>query len=113
MPPVPPARRALPPRRREKRRMRALEPILRTLEAFYGAQAPGWPTDPYLFLVWWQCGYPPSEQRCTRGWEALKATVGVSPWDLASARSARVAGALQAGGMVPEIRAARLRSIAR
>ncbi len=93
--------------------MRPLEPILKTLESFYGAQAPGWPTDPYLFLVWWHCGYPPSEERCNRGWEALKAAVGVSPWDLASARRARLVRALQDGGMVPELRAARVRSIAK
>ena len=93
--------------------MQTLEHILDTLESFYGEQAPGWPTDPYLFLVWWHCGYPPSEERCTRGWEALKATVGVSPWDLTSARSAKLARALKAGGMVPELRAARLRSIAK
>jgi endonuclease III len=93
--------------------MQALEPILQTLESFYGEQAPRWPTDPYLFLVWWHCGYPPSEERCTRGWQALKAAIGVSPWDLASARSANLARALKDGGMVPEIRAARLRSIAK
>lgn len=93
--------------------MRTLEPILKTLESFYGEQAAGWPTDPYLFLVWWHCGYPPSEERCTRGWEGLKAAVGVSPWDLTTASSARLARALKAGGMVPELRAARLRSIAK
>lgn len=93
--------------------MQTFEPILDTLESFYGEQVPGWPTDPYLFLVWWHCGYPPSEQRCTRGWEALKAAVGVSPWDLASARPARLARALEAGGMVPQLRAARLRGIAK
>lgn len=93
--------------------MRALEPILRTLESFYGEQGVGWPTDPYLFLVWWHCGYPPSEERCRRGWEALKAAIGVSPWDLTSARSAKLARALKAGGMVPGLRAARLRSIAK
>ena len=93
--------------------MQPLAPILDTLESFYGEQAPGWPTDPYLFLVWWHCGYPPGEERCSRGWEALTAAVGVRPQELAAVRSTRLARALKAGGMVPELRAARVRSIAR
>ena len=35
--------------------------------SFYGERAPGWPADPFAFLVWWQCGYPPSEERCPKG----------------------------------------------
>ena len=93
--------------------MQRLAPILDTLESLYGEQAPAWPTDPYLFLVWWHCGYPPSEDRCARGWEALTAAIGVSAAELAAARPATLARALKAGGMVPELRAARLRSIAR
>jgi endonuclease III related protein len=92
--------------------MQPLAPILDTLESFYGEQTPGWPTDPYLFLIWWHCGYPPGEERCNRGWKALEASVGVSAPELAAARSARLARALKAGGMVPELRAARIRSIA-
>ena len=41
------------------------------LESFYGQQEPCWPTDPYLFLVWWQCGYPASDTACAKGWESL------------------------------------------
>jgi endonuclease III len=93
--------------------MQPLAPILDTLESFYGEQAPGFPVDPYLFLVWWHCGYPPGEERCNRGWKALEAAVGVSAPLLAAAGSTRIARALKAGGMVPELRAARLRSIAR
>lgn len=93
--------------------MQALAQILDTLESFYGEQAPGWPVDPYLFLIWWHCGYPPGEERCNRGWQALTAAVGVSAAELAAARSTRLARALKAGGMIPELRAARVKSIAR
>lgn len=93
--------------------MARLEPILDTLESHYGGQAPGWPTDPYLFLIWWHCGYPPSEERCNRGWEALNAAVAVAPVELGAARPATLARALKAGGIVPELRAARVRQIAR
>lgn len=93
--------------------MQALAPILDRLESFYGELEPGWPTDPYLFLIWWHCGYPPSEERCSRGWDALVAAVGVSPAELARARSTTLARALKAGGLVPQLRAARLKTIAR
>ncbi|HEV8018931.1 MAG TPA: hypothetical protein VGP32_10275 [Steroidobacteraceae bacterium] len=90
-----------------------LAQILDALESCYGEQAPGWPTDPYLFLVWWHCGYPPSEERCGRGFECLSRDVGVTPQQLLAATSARVARALKVGGIVPELRAARLKVIAK
>jgi endonuclease III len=93
--------------------MQPLAPILDTLESVYGEQVPGFPVDPYLFLIWWHCGYPPGEERCQRGWKALEAAIGVSAAELAAAGSTRIARALKAGGMVPELRAARVRSIAR
>jgi endonuclease III len=93
--------------------VRPLGQILDALESFHGVQAPGSPTEPYLFLVWWHCGYPPGEERCSRGWKALNAEVGVAPDDLLAASSARLARILKAGGLVPELRARRLKEIAR
>ena len=90
-----------------------LDLILDTLEACHGAQGAAWPTDPYLFLLWWHCGYPPSDARCAQGWESLNAAVGVSPGMLLAASTARLARALKPGGMMPELRAARVKSIAR
>lgn len=92
--------------------MQPLAPILDTLESFYGEQVPGWPADPFGSLVWWHCGYPPSEERCNRGWQALTATTGITPAELATARSPTLVRALRAGGLVPELRAARLKDIA-
>jgi A/G-specific adenine glycosylase len=89
-----------------------LAPTLDALEAFHGEQTPGAPTDPYRFLVWWHCGYPPSEERCCRGFESLEREVGVTPEQLLSANSARLARVLKAGGLVPELRASRLKVIA-
>lgn len=93
--------------------MKSLPEILDALESFYGAQTPGAPVDPYLFLVWWHCGYPPSEERCARGFAALQEALGLSAADLLAASTARIARALKAGGMVPEVRAARLKEVAR
>jgi endonuclease III len=85
--------------------------LLDTLEAHYGPQSPEWPTDPFLFLLWWHCGYPQSDVRCAKGWESLRNKIGISPDQLLAASSARLALALKAGGMVPELRAMRLREI--
>jgi endonuclease-3 len=87
-------------------------PLLDKLEAFHGKQEPGWPTDPYLFIVWWHCGYPASDAACAKGWAALKREIGVEPAKLLAADPRKMAAALKAGGMVPEKRAMRLKEIA-
>jgi endonuclease III len=86
--------------------------VLTGLEAFYGKQEPWWPTDPYLFLVWWHCGYPASDATCAKGWIALNQEIGVEPQQLLAASPSRLAKALRAGGMVPGVRARRLQDIA-
>ncbi|HYM26847.1 MAG TPA: hypothetical protein VET66_01755 [Steroidobacteraceae bacterium] len=90
----------------------SLEPILDALEAYYGPQLPHAPTDPYQFLVWWHCGYPPSEARCQQGWQTLRHELGVEPQVLRAARPARLARALSAGGLIPQLRAERVRAVA-
>ena len=86
--------------------------VLDQLESFYGKQEPCWPVDPYLFLVWWHCGYPASDAACSKGWESLTKEVGVSLPEILAAPPAKLARALKPGGMVPEIRAIRLKEIA-
>jgi endonuclease-3 len=86
--------------------------LLDTLEAHYGPQSPNWPTDPYLFLVWWHCGYPASDASCAKGWESLKTRIGLEPDRLLAAKPSQLALALKPGGMVPELRGMRLQEIA-
>jgi endonuclease-3 len=86
--------------------------ILRELESHYGKQEPSWPTDPYLFLVWWYCGYPASDAACGKGWEPLNREIGVEPQQILAASPQALAKALKPGGMVPELRAMRLKEIA-
>jgi len=86
--------------------------ILNQLESHYGPQEPSWPTDPYQFLVWWHCGYPASDAACAKGWALLTEQVGVEPQQLLAASPAKLANALRPGGMVPELRAMRLKEIA-
>ncbi len=86
--------------------------ILNRLERHYGKQAPVWPTDPYRFIVWWQCGYPPSDAACARGWESLTGRVGIEPAQLLAETPARLSAALKPGGLIPQLRAKRLKAIA-
>jgi endonuclease-3 len=86
--------------------------ILDRLEKCYGKQQAVWPTDPYLFLVWWHCGYPASDKACSKGWDELNKSVGVEPDQILRASPDKLADALRPGGMVPELRAMRLKEIA-
>src|SRR5580692_2564825 len=85
---------------------------LDALEVFDGSQQPNFPTDPYLFIVWWHCGYPASDAACAKGWQALERDIGIEPEALLAANPVKLALALKPGGMVPELRAMRLKEIA-
>jgi len=85
--------------------------VLDQLETFYGPQEPCWPSDPYLFLLWWYCGYPASDASCTKGWKELTAKVGTDPDAILAARPATLAAALRPGGMLPELRAERMKEV--
>jgi endonuclease III len=87
--------------------------VLAKLEQFYGPQDPSFPTDPYEFLVWWHCGYPASDAACEKGWKNLKQQAGIEPQRLLAVKPAQLAAALRPGGMVPELRAERIKEIAR
>lgn len=86
--------------------------LLDRLEKLYGPQEPSFPVDPYEFLVWWHCGYPASDAACEKGWAKLKEDIGTDPARLLAAKPAKLAAALKPGGMVPELRAERLKEIA-
>jgi endonuclease III len=91
---------------------RSTDWLLDALEAFHGPQLPNWPTDPWLFLIWWHCGYPASDNVCAKGWESLKNRIGLELEQLLAANPSQLALALKPGGMVPELRAMRLKEIA-
>jgi len=86
--------------------------LLDRLQKAYGPQEPGFPVDPYEFLVWWYCGYPASDAACGKGWDKLTHEVGIEPEKLLRATPAKLASALKAGGMVPELRAEHLKELA-
>jgi endonuclease-3 len=86
--------------------------VLDDLESFHGPQQANWPNEPYQFLVWWHCGYPASDASCAKGWASLNREIGIEPHSLLTAAPAKLAAALEPGGLYPEIRATRLKEIA-
>lgn len=93
--------------------MRQLASLLRKLEQHYGAVTLAEPEDPYELILYTNCGYPPSQENCRKGFEALKSTVGLATTAILGASERALAKVLRAGGIVPELRAARLKTIAR
>lgn len=93
--------------------MKPLPRILDTLESYYGVQSPAAPLDPYQFLVWWHCGYPPSQERCTQGFASLTRELDIGARALLAVSTPRLARLLKAGGLVPEVRAERVKEVAR
>jgi endonuclease III len=89
-----------------------LAKILDTLEKACGKPKPPYPTDPYEMLVYVLCGYPASDAACAKGFQALKKEVGTAPDDLLAAPEAKLAKLMRLGGIVPELRAQRLKEVA-
>ena len=90
-----------------------LAALLDKLERHHGSVDFAEPTDPYELIVYTNCGYPPSQHNCRKGFEALKSSVGLSAEALLAAGERSLARVLQAGGIVPELRVSRLKLIAR
>jgi len=99
-----------------------LTQLLDRLEKFYGKSAATassakssvniGPTDPYEMVLHRNAGYPQSDVNCDRGFQALKRAIGLSPEKILAAPPSKLAEALRAGGMAPELRARRMKEVA-
>jgi endonuclease-3 len=89
-----------------------LPKLLATLERLYGAPDPPHPTDPYEMILHNNCGYPATDASCRKGFDALKSEVGLRPDEILAAPDRKLAGLMRLGGIVPDVRAARLKEIA-
>lgn len=87
--------------------------VLDSLEKMYGPQRAAGPTDPYEMIAYLNCGYPASDASCSKGFDALKWEVGLSPREILAAPKSKLVKLLRLGGIVPEPRADRLKEIAR
>ncbi len=87
--------------------------VLDLLEQMYGPQQPVGPTDPFEMIVYLNCGYPASDASCLKGFDALKREAGLSPKEILAVAKSKLVKLLRLGGIVPELRADRLKEIAR
>jgi endonuclease III len=89
-----------------------LSAILGSLEGFYGAPDSPTPGDPYEFVLFLNAGYPASDENCAKGFFALKGEVWLHPAAILDADEKELIRILRPGGMIPELRARRLKEIA-
>jgi endonuclease III len=87
--------------------------VLNRLEQLYGPQKAAGPRDPYEMIVFVNCGYPATDVSCSKGFDALKREVGLKLDEILAAPKAKLAKLMRLGGIVPELRAQRLKEIAR
>jgi endonuclease-3 len=86
--------------------------VLDRLEKFYGQPKAPKIMDAYEMVLHRLSGYPQSDANCDKGFTALKKEVGLKPADILNAPVEKLRVAMRAGGIVPELRAQRLREIA-
>lgn len=86
--------------------------VLDRLEKFYGIPKAPKRTDAYEMVLHRNCGYPQSDVNCDKGFAALKKEIGLSPREILDAPVAKLREVMRLGGIVPELRAQRLREIA-
>jgi endonuclease III len=87
--------------------------VLDILENLYGPQKAVGPTDPYEMILYGNCGYPATDVSCSKGFEVLKREVGLKPENILATPKAKLAKLMRFGGIVPELRAEKLKEIAR
>lgn len=86
--------------------------ILDLLEQHYGKLKPRPPAGAYAMLIYANCGYPANDATCAKGFQALKKKIGIQPDEILAASDQELTGILRLGGIVPELRAQRLKEIA-
>ena len=86
--------------------------ILDGLERHYGRLKPATPAGAYEMLIYANCGYPANDATCGKGYQALNKKVGIQPDEILAAPDKELTEILRLGGIVPEVRAQRLKEIA-
>jgi endonuclease III len=63
-------------------------------------------------ILYANCGYPATDDSCTKGFEALKKSLGLRPEQILAAPEAKLLEVARGSGMLPEVRVQRWREIA-
>ncbi len=86
--------------------------VIARLRKFYGDPAPPSVTDPFEQVLWENVAYLADDDKRARAFSQLRKTVGTSPKEILKAKPERLLAVTRMGGMVPELRAERLRQSA-
>ncbi|MGA9643633.1 MAG: hypothetical protein WBQ72_19705 [Terriglobales bacterium] len=86
--------------------------VIAKLKKFYGPPPPPPVTDPFEQVLWENVAYLADDDKRARAFAELQKTVGTSPNAILKAPPEKLLAVTRLGGMVPELRAERLRQSA-
>ena len=86
--------------------------IIKKLEKFYGRPKPPQITDPLELILFENVAYLANDEKRTAAFKALKKKIGTRPEQILKASQKQLEEITRMGGIVPELRAQRLRQIA-
>jgi endonuclease-3 len=89
-----------------------LAKLLDRLESLYGKPKRPGPADPYAMILYANCGYPATDEACAKGFAALKKEIGLRSDAILAAPVAKLTALMRRGGILPDLRATRLKEIA-
>ncbi len=89
-----------------------LTQVVARLNKFYGAPAPPPVTNPFEQVLWENVAYLADDEKREAAFSTLRKTVGLTPEDILKAKPEKLLAVTRMGGMVPELRAQRLRQSA-
>ena len=90
----------------------AFAAILKKLRKFYGPPAPPKITDPLELVLWENVAYLADDDKRAAAFAALKKRIGTRPAQILKASQEQLEEITRLGGIVPEVRAQRLRQSA-
>jgi endonuclease-3 len=89
-----------------------LAAVIKALQEFYGQPKPPRIKDPLELILWENVAYLVDDEKRTAAFAVLKKNVGTGAPQILKAKDAQLVDATRLGGMLPEVRAQRLRQIA-
>jgi endonuclease III len=89
-----------------------LTAVVKKLEKFYGRPEPPKITDPVELILWENVAYLADDEKRATAFATLKKKIGTSPAQILKASQKQLEEITRIGGIVPELRAQRLRQIA-
>ena len=86
--------------------------VMIALKEFYGPPGPPPVTDPFEQVLWEAVAYLADDEKRGKAFAALRKSVGMRPQDILKATPAQLQAVTKMAGIVPEVRAQRLRQSA-